>query len=186
MILPCYSYSFHTVLGLQAVSISLILAMEQENLCCIWNCVGWSRSPPCMQLVLQKYCCSCPLPRGKAIGFCSYKRPVRVKTLLLLLDFGVFQGNERANLLYFSSWSLEHLPECSDCQMQGQDHLLDPSARFSWSLGRSLFSGGNTLASQSLLQLFWRQQNWGPHGIAPETDLLFLFLFFPKLNVPLW
>lgn len=47
--------------------------------------------------------------------------------LLLLLDFGVFQKKGKGKFAVFQL--LEHLPEYVNCQMQGQDQLLDLSAR---------------------------------------------------------
>lgn len=62
-----------------------------------------------------------PSSKGKSNWFLLFSG--RVKTLLLLLDFHLFQRNERANLLYFSSWSLEYPPECKEYQMQTHLHL---------------------------------------------------------------
>lgn len=67
-----------------------------------------------------------------------------------------FSKEIKGKVLYFRSWALEHLPECVDCQMPWQDHLLNLSARCHSSADGS---GGSVVVPHAhlcLLQVFFK------------------------------
>lgn len=103
----------------------------------------------------RKCCCPAPLlPGGRTMGFCSFQSPEGAKTAAAP-RLWCFPKKGKGKFAVFQL--LEHLPEYVNCQMQGQDQLLDLSARLCW-VRKGHCSAGNTPAPQSLLQLFLKHQ----------------------------
>lgn len=120
------------------------------------------------------------LPEGWAIDSCFFWKTRKGKGCASYSSHPFVFSKEikgRNPELDFSSWTMEHLTECTDCQMLWWDDLLNLSARTHWSV-RKRVSGTYTLHLRVLCRCFFREQERGPDGIAMETELiLFIYLF---------